>query len=218
MARNEIRTGSYSFQSGDEDKKSYRIKAFAIFCCCFIVTLQITAQYIAYQYMHHPALGWRIHLLGYPAYPFYRAAYWLFELMRQYEKSRSNMAAMSAFVFASGLLISVFITRAYIFKSRKKSLESIHGTAHWATLKEIQEAGLLDEDDDPFPEGVVVGGISVGRKKKVKMMRHNGREHVLCYAPTRSGKGVSLVLPTLLDGWNESAFILDIKAENMVRP
>jgi type IV secretion system protein VirD4 len=46
------------------------------------------------------------------------------------------------------------------------------------------------------------------------MMRHNGREHVLCYAPTRSGKGISLVLPTLLDGWRESVFVLDIKNEN----
>jgi type IV secretion system protein VirD4 len=38
--------------------------------------------------------------------------------------------------------------------------------------------------------------------------------YVLCYAPTRSGKGISLVLPTLLDGWKESAFVLDIKSEN----
>jgi type IV secretion system protein VirD4 len=38
--------------------------------------------------------------------------------------------------------------------------------------------------------------------------------YVLCYAPTRSGKGISLVLPTLLDGWRESVFVLDIKSEN----
>jgi hypothetical protein len=63
MARNEIKTGSYSFQGSGEDK-SYRKKAFAIFCCCLAVTLQITGQYIAYQYMHHPALGWRVHCSG----------------------------------------------------------------------------------------------------------------------------------------------------------
>jgi type IV secretion system protein VirD4 len=79
-------------------------------------------------------------------------------------------------------------------------------------MKEIKEAGLLDKKGEPFPEGVVVGGVKVG--KKVKMMRHGGREHVLCYAPTRSGKGISLVLPTLLDGWKGSAFVLDIKSEN----
>jgi type IV secretion system protein VirD4 len=91
-------------------------------------------------------------------------------------------------------------------------LESLHGTAHWATLREIKDAGLLDEDGEPFAEGVVVGGVQVG--KKIKIMRHGSREHVLCYAPTRSGKGISLVLPTLLDGWKQSTFVLDIKSEN----
>lgn len=44
-------------------------------------------------------------------------------------------------------------------------------------------------------------------------LRHNGPEHVLAYAPTRSGKGVGLVLPTLLS-WAESVVCLDIKGEN----
>jgi type IV secretion system protein VirD4 len=79
-------------------------------------------------------------------------------------------------------------------------------------MKEIRDAGLLDKEGKPFKEGVVVGGVQVG--KEIRMMRHNGREHVLCYAPTRSGKGISLVLPTLLDGWRESVFVLDIKNEN----
>jgi type IV secretion system protein VirD4 len=35
---------------------------------------------------------------------------------------------------------------------------------------------------------------------------------VLCYAPTRSGKGVGLVVPTLLS-WSESVFVTDLKGE-----
>ena len=35
-------------------------------------------------------------------------------------------------------------------------------------------------------------------------LRHDGPEHVLCFAPTRSGKGVGLVVPTLLT-WPGSA-------------
>ncbi|PZP07839.1 MAG: conjugal transfer protein TraG, partial [Sphingomonas hengshuiensis] len=38
-------------------------------------------------------------------------------------------------------------------------------------------------------------------------------EHVLCFAPTRSGKGVGLVIPTLLT-WSGSAIVHDIKGEN----
>ena len=104
MARNEIRTAGYSFQ-GHDAKRGYRIKALIIFLICFIVTLQVTAQFIAYQFEHHPALGWRTGVGEFQIYPFYRAACWLYELMRAYEKSRSNLAAMSAFVFASGLLL-----------------------------------------------------------------------------------------------------------------
>jgi type IV secretion system protein VirD4 len=213
MARNEIQTLDYSFRS-KKGARNYWKTALAIFCACFAVTLQVTTQYIAYEFAYHPALGWHFNLVGYPVYPFYRAAYWLYVLLSAYEASRSNLAAMSAFVFASGLLASVAVTRLYIFKARNKSLETIHGTAHWATPEEVEEAGLLDGDGEPFPEGVVVGGLEAGRGGKVKMMRHNGKEHVLCYAPTRSGKGVSLVLPTLLDGWRQSAFVLDIKSEN----
>jgi type IV secretory pathway TraG/TraD family ATPase VirD4 len=37
-------------------------------------------------------------------------------------------------------------------------------------------------------------------------------EHVLCYAPTRSGKGVGLIVPTLLS-WKQSVFVTDLKGE-----
>ena len=44
-------------------------------------------------------------------------------------------------------------------------------------------------------------------------LRHDGPEHVLCFAPTRSGKGVGLVIPTLLT-WSGSGIVHDIKGEN----
>jgi hypothetical protein len=43
-------------------------------------------------------------------------------------------------------------------------------------------------------------------------LRHAGPEHILTYAPTRSGKGVGLVVPTLLS-WKHSAVITDLKGE-----
>ena len=44
-------------------------------------------------------------------------------------------------------------------------------------------------------------------------LRHDGPEHVLCFAPTRSGNGVGLVVPSLLT-WPGSAIVHDIKGEN----
>ena len=212
MARNIVKTRDYSFRGVKREGMSYKAKAAVVFTVCLLITLQATAQYVAYAYGHHPALGWSFPLGNYRVYPFYKAAYWLYILMSAYDESRSQVAAMSAFIFSAGLIISAFAARRCYLNGKSESLESLHGSAHWATMKEIQDAGLLDAKGEPFPEGVVVGGVQVG--KKVKMMRHGGREHVLCYAPTRSGKGISLVLPTLLDGWKESVFVLDIKNEN----
>lgn len=59
---------------------------------------------------------------------------------------------------------------------------------------------------------MVVGGWP-GAFGRIRTLRHDGPEHVLVFAPTRSGKGVGLVLPTLLS-WAESALVLDIKGEN----
>ena len=90
---------------------------------------------------------------------------------------------------------------------------TLHGSARWAVLKDIKTAGLLGK------QGVIVGGYAKRNKKgalrsrKITTLRHNGPEHILTFAPTRSGKGVGLVIPTLLS-WKASALVLDIKGEN----
>lgn len=213
MARNIVKTRDYSFRGVKREGISYKTKTTLVFVICLVITLQATAQYVAYAFGNHSALGWSwLAVKGYRLYPFYRSAYWLYILMSAYDESTANIAAMSSFIFASGLIASVFAAKQCYLKGKGEGLELLHGSAHWATMKEIRYAGLLDEKGQPFSEGVVVGGVKVG--KEVRMMRHNGREHILCYAPTRSGKGISLVLPTLLDGWRESVFVLDIKNEN----
>ena len=50
-----------------------------------------------------------------------------------------------------------------------------------------------------------------------RYLRHDGPEHILAVAPTRSGKGVGLVLPTLLT-WPGSTVVHDIKGENWMLP
>lgn len=45
-------------------------------------------------------------------------------------------------------------------------------------------------------------------------LRDKSDKHVIVYAPTRSGKGVGLILPTLLHGWTDSVLVNDIKSEN----
>ena len=80
----------------------------------------------------------------------------------------------------------------------------VHGSAKWATRSTVRATGL-------FAQRGITLGLFPGQKRRP--MRHNGPEHAICFAPTRSGKGVSVVIPTLLE-WPESAITLDIKGEN----
>src|SRR5690606_20094266 len=105
------------------------------------------------------------------------------------------IAAGSALV-AIGVSISMAVWR-----SREAASATTYGTARWGDARDARSAGLMGED------GVLLGEMD-GR-----YLRHDGPEHVLCFAPPRSGKGVGLVVPTLLT-WGGSALVHDIKGEN----
>ncbi|HEY0283210.1 MAG TPA: conjugal transfer protein TraG, partial [Rhizomicrobium sp.] len=88
-----------------------------------------------------------------------------------------------------------------VWRAREAKRTVTYGSARWADKHEVRTAGLL------HPDGVMIGRL------KNTYLRHNGPEHVLCFAPTRSGKGVGLVVPTLLT-WSGSVIVHDIKGEN----
>src|SRR3954452_15822693 len=89
--------------------------------------------------------------------------------------------------------------------------EDLHGSARWASEEDVERTGLTAAS-----QGGYVGAWSRENTARLRYLRHNGPEHVLAFAPTRSGKGVGLVIPTLL-AWDESAIIYDIKGENWAK-
>ncbi|MDY1241988.1 conjugal transfer protein TraG [Pseudomonas aeruginosa] len=101
----------------------------------------------------------------------------------------------------SGLMAVVIAIAMSVWRSRQAKLVTTYGSARWADTADIRKAGL----DQP-------AGIFLGKYRN-DYLRHEGPEHVLTFAPTRSGKGVGLVVPTLLS-WPASAVIHDIKGEN----
>lgn len=80
---------------------------------------------------------------------------------------------------------------------------SLHGDARFATQQEVATAGLFGD-----------AGIMIGRLGK-KYLMFGGMQFVLLSAPTRSGKGVSVVIPNLLS-WQESLVCTDVKLENFL--
>jgi type IV secretion system protein VirD4 len=102
---------------------------------------------------------------------------------------------------ASGFVGCAAAIFGSLWRARQQRHVTTYGSARWAEVREIESAGLLGD-----------AGAFLGRHHG-RYLRHDGPEHVMAFAPTRSGKGVGLVVPTLLS-WTGSAVIHDIKGEN----
>jgi type IV secretion system protein VirD4 len=156
-------------------------------------------EWTAWQLGFQSQLGapW-FRLLGLPVYnPLSFFAWWFF-----YDAYAPSVFVHGAYIAASGGFLSIIAAIAMsVMRAREAKTVETYGSARWAELDEVKGAGLLD------PDGVLLG------KLDRTYLRHNGAEHVLCFAPTRSGKGVGLVVPTLLT-WPGSGIVHDIKGEN----
>lgn len=162
---------------------------------CIWAATQWTAAALAYQ----PELGrpwcW---IAGHPVYQPFAFFFWWFGFDAYAPKIFETGAAIAA----SGGILSIVVAIAMsVWRAREAKRAETYGSARWATEYEIKAAGLLGDD------GVILGLLQRA------YLRHHGPEHVLCFAPTRSGKGVGLVVPSLLT-WSGSAIVHDIKGEN----
>lgn len=95
----------------------------------------------------------------------------------------------------------VYLVPLFAIMGRAKQTRPLHGDARFADDKEIRKSGLYAS------AGIIVG------KHKGKYLVQGGQAFVLLAAPTRSKKGVSMVIPNLLH-WDGSCIILDMKLEN----
>ncbi|KAA5601767.1 conjugal transfer protein TraG [Blastochloris sulfoviridis] len=156
-------------------------------------------QWTAWCLGFQPQLGrpW-FELFGMPVYYPPAFFWWWFS----FEAYAPHIFLQGAYIAASGGFLSIAAAIALsVWRAREASSVETYGSARWATAAEVTAAGLLR------PDGVVLGRLGT------TYLRHDGPEHVLCFAPTRSGKGVGLVVPTLLT-WPESSIVHDIKGEN----
>lgn len=104
-----------------------------------------------------------------------------------------------------GLLLVPTLAYAAVALSRLRETGDTHGSAHWASPREIRQTGLLKGRP-----GVVAGTVRIHGRTRV--LRDASDRHVLLYAPSGSGKTTSVVLPTLRE-WSGSVLATDIKGE-----
>ncbi len=164
-----------------------------------LLTTWAATQWTAYRLGFQPQLGppWFM-ISDWPIYyPWSFFPWWYF-----YDAYAPPIFVEGAYIAASGGFISIAVAIGMsVWRAREAKNAETFGSARWAHEDEVRGAGLLGED------GVVLG------KYDRAYLRHDGPEHVLCFAPTRSGKGVGLVVPSLLT-WPGSAIVHDIKGEN----
>ena len=156
-------------------------------------------QWTAAQLGHDPYLGpaW-LELGGTPVYYPWR----LFEWWYAFDAYAPNVfAAAGRRAAAGGYLAVVFAVIGSVLRGRSAKRLTTYGSSRWAERRDLEAAGLLSE-----------GGVFLGCKDR-RYLRHDGPEHIMAFAPTRSGKGVGLVVPTLLS-WPHSTVVHDIKGEN----
>lgn len=117
----------------------------------------------------------------------------------------SHNKRLKLLVWFAALLPLIVLTAAGTAIALSQKKRALYGDARFANMGEIRKAGLLP-DKDHRDETILVG------KFKGQYLRYGGYQFVMLAAPTRSGKGVGIVIPNCLT-YTGSLVVLDIKLE-----
>lgn len=166
--------------------------AFSVLLGCVAAT-----EYAAYCYGFAPELGENFSGVYPPWMAFIWCAQWYPYNPEVYQRAGLIGVCAAAALFA-------WLALSRWMRTPASAHRYLHGSARWATKGEVKRMGMFSD------EGVCVGGWAQGRK--AIPLYHDGPEHVALIAPSGSGKGVSIIVPTLLK-WPHSVVVTDMKGE-----
>ena len=143
------------------------------------------------QYIYFPSENWEI-------------------VMEKTPRLTSQFQLGMCFIFAGSLII---LTMPYWKKRKLKS----HGDAEFGTYDDLKKNKKKPSDVDFLSgneNGFVIGYVKT-LSGKLKLLYDTSMIHIALFLPTRGGKGVGYIIPSLIAGLKErSTFISDIKKEN----
>lgn len=124
-------------------------------------------------------------------------AYWHAWTYGQDPRYRPRILENAGLAF--GVLVLLGAGVAILFLANRPS--TLHGDARFGTIRDARKARLLGKS------GLILGKLGG------HVLRSNDPGHILVVGPTRSGKGISFVIPNG-HAWAGSMVVLDIKMEN----
>jgi len=168
-----------------------------------VLASQAGTQVVAWQARYHTALGPPVVRLTWAgqAHALYRpwqGYAWAWQWGRRHPAPFRMAGIVSLLVLLVGIL--PLRQAAGTLRGSHPPPATGHGTATWATRQEVRAAGLQ------APQGLVMG------THKGHVLRFNGPENVLLVGPQRQGKGVGVIIPTLLEIPGH-VLVIDVRGE-----
>ncbi|NMV39931.1 type IV secretory system conjugative DNA transfer family protein [Ralstonia insidiosa] len=201
------------------------ISVFFVFALCVMATCWIATQYLAALLLYQPGLGEPVVAFrsGVKIYQPFSSWVWSWRWMNETGRLQ-DFVIRTQIIHVAGMFVSILVG-FYLWYRRSlnsETPEGLHGSARFATYKEVQKMNFVSYEMKkgswPFyrrvsytASGVYIGAFDTPDGRKV--IRYDEPAHVLVFAPSRSGKGVGQVLPTLLS-YPHSTATNDIKGEN----
>lgn len=159
----------------------------------------VGTQYFAFKIHYNPILK-----------PMFKNIYFPFSVWVWVSKYKLSAPRLINEVSAIMNLFSIVYTGIIYFILIRKSEKDTHGSARFSKDSELKKMELLD---CKIPKDLYIDGVILGRTEKGNTVIDNLPTHILMIAPSRSGKGVGVILPTLTN-WRHSVICFDVKGEN----
>jgi type IV secretion system protein VirD4 len=150
------------------------------------------------------------------AYPIPTTQWWTYALNTPGDWPAAVRHSIKIWLSISGAagLASVVIPAVIAFRAGFNPISAakrLHGESHWTNNAEAQKAGLRFSRQPPA-DALILGRTTGLFGCFGRYVSLPGQEHVSLYARTRSGKGVSVVVPNCLS-WGGSLLAFSIKRD-----
>lgn len=192
----------------------FSLTGIVVFVGCILLGMQVAVQYFALKVGYQAILGEPLFHAGrHGVYPFWWWLKWSVTWGGKPGVVGDLVLGMQMCVVggsAAALGVGYFVY--YRRSMKREKVEDLHGSARFAAASDVLRMGLAPAKKDEAGRGPYLGAYEFG-PNDIRMLRYDGDAHIGAGAPTRSGKGVGLVLPTLLT-YPYSTATNDIKKEN----